>query len=187
MAEQLRREHESFKDNHETLVEAEHLPDIEKLNQKALEQSVESNDLSELSDTVHEKAKSSHDVHVEDRPAEAAPQFGAYAELKNQTYSNTLKYVQKRLSKSERTMSKVMHNKAIEKVSDGVGKTAARPSGILGGGIVSLIGSFIVLYMAKKYGFEYNFFVFFLLLAGGFALGVIIELSLFALRKARRN
>lgn len=78
-----------------------------------------------------------------------------------------------------------MHNKAVEKVSDGIGKTVARPSGILGGGIVSLLGSCILLYMSKQYGFEYNFFVFFALMGGGFLLGVVLELCIFALRRTK--
>lgn len=187
MSEHLRSKDESYNDKPELSVEKEHLPNIEKLNQKALEQSAEKANIEELSDAVTEKAKSSNEVSIEDKPVEAKQEFGAYAELKSQTYANTLKHVQKRLSKSERTMSKVMHSKTVEKVSDGVAKTAARPSGILGGGIVSFIGSFVVLYMAKKYGFEYNFVIFFLLLAGGFGLGVLIELSIYAIRKARRN
>lgn len=186
MSEHLRNKPESREDKPELTVEAEHLPDIEKLHNEALEKTSVETEIDDLKDAVHEKAKSSKDIRVEDQPEAAKQEFGAYAELKGQTYTQTLKRVQQRLSKPERTMSKVMHNKTVEKVSDGLGKTAARPSGILGGGIVSLIGSFVLLYMSKKYGFEYNFLVFFVLLVGGFGLGVLLELAIFAFRKTRR-
>jgi hypothetical protein len=185
MTEHLKSQHESNKDNPELNIEAKHLPNIDKLNQEALEKAAEKVDVDELKDTASERAKSSSELMPESKPEPAAKEFGAYTELKSQTYSRTLKRVQTRLSPSERTMSKVMHNKTVEKVSDGLGKTAARPSGVLGGGIVALLGSFILLYMAKKYGFEYNFAVFFVLMAAGFALGVLLEFTLFALRKVR--
>lgn len=185
MSEHVRPKHESHKHQAEHHVEAEHLPDIEKLNEEALEKAASQAETHELKKVVHEKAKSSKEISLEDAPKESAQEFGAYAELKGQTYARTLRHVQRRLSASERTMSKVMHNKAVEKVSDGIGKTVARPSGILGGGIVSLLGSCILLYMSKQYGFEYNFFVFFALMGGGFLLGVVLELCIFALRRTK--
>lgn len=186
MAERLPNKPESFKDKPELHVEAEHLPDIEKLNQEALEKNAEKVGVENLQETVQEVAKRSQEITVESAPTAEKQEFGAYNDLKGQTYGHTLKRIQQRLSKPERAMSKVMHNKTVEKVSDGLGKTAARPSGILGGGIVSLLGSFVLLYMAKKYGFEYNFFIFFALLAVGFGLGVLIDLLIYTVSKARR-
>lgn len=186
MTEHMRNKRETSKNTHEHHVEAEHLPDIEKLNQEALEKTAERVEVNDLQEAVQETAKRSEETTVEEKPAAASQEFGAYAALKGETYSRTLKRVQERLSKPEQAMSKVMHNKTVEKVSDELGKTAARPSGILGGGIMSLVGSFVLLYMTKKYGFEYNFFIFFVLLAAGFALGVVLELAIHAFRKARR-
>ncbi len=185
MAEYLQNK-ETYKDKPELNVDAEHLPNIEQLNKDALEKASETATVEKLKDDVHEQAKSSNETTIEDRPESTEQEFGSFTALKGETYSRTLKRVQQRLSKPERTMSKVMHNKTVEKVSDGIGKTAARPSGILGGGIVSLLGSFVLLYMSKNYGFKYNFFVFFILLVVGFMIGVLLELAIFAVKKAKR-
>ncbi len=147
---------------------------------------IEQLDAEKLSTEVEKHAKPSEEINrVESTPTANNHEFAAYGEQKSQTYSRTLKRVQQRLSKPERLMSQAMHNKNVEKLSEGIGKTAARPSGILGGGIVSLLGSFILLYVSKKYGFEYNFFVFFMLLALGFMTGVLLEILIAAIRKAK--
>jgi hypothetical protein len=184
MSEQLKN-HESRKDSAEHKVEAEYLPDIEKLNKEALENASEQAEVGELTDIVESKAKRGDEIFLEDKPKQQKQEFSAYTALKSQTYSRTLKRVQQHLSSPERTMSKLMHNKAIEKVSDGVGKTAARPSGILGGGIVAFVGSLLLLYMTKKYGFEYNPTMFLIFLGCGFFLGVLLEFAIFAAKKVR--
>lgn len=96
-------------------------------------------------------------------------------EIKLHTYNKTMRRVRRKLTKSERTLSKVVHNKTIEAVSDVSSKTVARPSGIIGGGISALCGSLFLLYMTKNYGFEYNYFLFVLFFVGGFFVGMAIE------------
>lgn len=147
---------------------------------------IEKLDADKLAVEVEKHAKRSEEINQpESLEASDSHEFAAYSQQKGQTYNRTLKRVQQHLNASERLMSKAMHHKTVEKVSEGVGKTAARPSGILGGGIMALIGSFALLYVSKKYGFEYNFFVFFLLLAGGFLLGLLLELLIYTMRKAK--
>ena len=62
-------------------------------------------------------------------------------ELGRQTFDRTLTSVRRQLSAPEKQLSKFIHKPVIEKTSDFVGKTIARPSGILLGGIFSFIGS----------------------------------------------
>lgn len=97
-------------------------------------------------------------------------------ELKADAYKKTMNRVERKLSKPDRALSKVIHNKTVESVSEFGGKTFARPSGILGGGLFALIGSAFFLYMTKHYGFEYNYFIFFVLFVGGFFAGMLCEL-----------
>lgn len=89
-----------------------------------------------------------------------------------------MRQIRSKLSKPDKTFSKVIHNKTVESVSEVSSKTIARPSGLLGGGICALLGSAYLLYMTKHYGFEYNYFVFFLLFVGGFFVGMFGELLL---------
>jgi hypothetical protein len=99
-------------------------------------------------------------------------------ELKANAYNKSMRQIRSKLSKPDKTFSKVIHNKTVESVSEVSSKTIARPSGLLGGGICALLGSAYLLYMTKHYGFEYNYFVFFLLFVGGFFVGMFGELLL---------
>ena len=106
-------------------------------------------------------------------------------ELKAESYRKTMSHVRRKLPKRDRALSKVIHNKKVEAASEVGAKTIARPSGILGGGVVALCGSIFLLYMSKHYGFEYNYFSFILLLVAGFFIGMIGEVLVrFVLKKA---
>lgn len=155
-------------------------------SQEAAEKAGPEQDVKEIQKHVESQAVSGKEFSPSETDAAPKQEFGAYSGLKQQSYKQTLNRIRQRLTAPEKAFSKLSHNKAVDTVSSGLGKTVARPSGILGGGIFALVGSSIVLYMAKKYGFEYNFSLFFLLLTGGFMAGVIIELAAKAISKARR-
>lgn len=103
-------------------------------------------------------------------------------ELKDISYRRTIKKTQAKLSPTSRAFSKIVHQPTIEKVSEISGKTIARPSGILFGGIFSFIGSSFFLWAARHYGYRYNFLLFILFFVGGFFLGLAIELAIRILR-----
>lgn len=96
--------------------------------------------------------------------------------VKKAAYTRELHRIQRKLPKSERTFSKVIHNPTVETISNVGAKTIARPSGVLGGSIAALVGGGLVVWMSHYYGFRYNFFVFIAFLVAGFALGLITEL-----------
>jgi hypothetical protein len=94
-------------------------------------------------------------------------------ELMSMAYARALTRVRKRLSAPSRTFSKVVHAKAIEKPSEVIGATVARPSGLLGGAFIALIGTSILFWVSRHYGYEYNYLAAVLL----FGLGMIVGLS----------
>lgn len=108
-------------------------------------------------------------------------------ELQVQALDRMLSSVRKRLSKPEKQLSKVVHQPVIEKLSDFGGKTIARPSGILFGGIFSFVGSLGAYLIARHLGGELRYSVFAVCFVGGFLLGLFVELGLrlLRLRKAR--
>jgi hypothetical protein len=108
-------------------------------------------------------------------------------QLKAESFDKTIKHIRRKLPKSEKVLSKVIHNKKVETVSEIGATTVARPSGILGGGIAALLGSIFLLAMAKYYGFEYNFFAFILLFVSGFFVGSAIEILIRITRRKSRN
>lgn len=98
------------------------------------------------------------------------------SELKDVTLRRELKSLQRHESPVRRSLSKVIHQPAVRVTSEVVGASLSRPSGILGGGVMAFIGTSAYLLLAKHYGFTYNSTVFLALFAGGFALGLILEL-----------
>jgi len=124
-------------------------------------------------------------THEEEEPEE--PQMPVNNELKGMAYQRTLNRIRKDLSAPERSFSKVIHNKAVENFSEVAGKTVARPSGLLFGGIFAFIGSSLFLWASKHYGYEYNFLLFALFFVAGFALGLLLEILFRVGKKAKRK
>lgn len=153
---------------------------LERLQKAAEQAESEPRNVEHLKDKVEHHAISAKEITVGERQESASQQspLGTQHELKADAYERTLQKVRKDLNAPEKTLSRIIHQPVIESLSNVGGKTVARPSGILGGGIVGILGSSAVLYMAKHYGFQYNFFVFFLLFVGGFGLGILAEVLL---------
>lgn len=145
--------------------------------------------LDEIRQEAHAEAAPSEEtmaLHTKDEKEPENMPGMINRELKDMAYQRTLTRVRKDLPLGERAFSKVIHNKAVDAVSETGAKTIARPSGILAGGFFAFLGSSIFLWVSKHYGYEYNFLLFILLFAGGFALGLLIELLWRVLRKNRQ-
>lgn len=122
--------------------------------------------------------------HADKTPS--AP-LGTQHALKADAYMQTLSRIQKRLNPRERTFSKVIHNKTVDTISNVGAVTVARPSGILGGSICAFIGSLVLYFMSRHYGFRYNYLMLFLLFVVGFAVGGLIELLVWALHTRKKH
>lgn len=176
MSEQLRPSHEHQGEKINAEAESKH--NLERLN-KGVE-AVELNtpeSIEHLNQLAQEQAFSSKEVTVgEHEHTDQRSPLAVQKELKADSYSRTLKKVRQHLNPIERGFSRLIHKPSVETVSNIGAATVGRPSGILGGGIVSLAGSSTLLYMSKHYGFQYNFLVFFLLFLGGFTIGFVAEM-----------
>ena len=84
-------------------------------------------------------------------------------------------------------MSRVIHQPVVRVTSEAIGKTVSRPSGLLGGGLVALMGTSIYLYLANHLGFKYNYGVFLCLFVVGFGLGLVLELAVYLATASRRK
>lgn len=105
--------------------------------------------------------------------------------LKSEAFYTSLARLHPGLSVLERRFSKVIHQPTIDRLSETSSKTVARPISLLTGGLIALVGSSLVLFMAYQYGFRYNLLLFFVLLASGYLLGLIIEAIRFFARGRR--
>ncbi|MFT4532066.1 MAG: hypothetical protein ACI9T8_000067 [Candidatus Saccharimonadales bacterium] len=99
-------------------------------------------------------------------------------QLKNIAFSRALTRARKKLSIPSRVFSKVIHNEALDRSSEFVGKTVARPVSMLSGAVFAFIGTSALLWLTRKYGYEYNYLVVVLLFGGGWLLGIVGELAL---------
>lgn len=165
-AEALKHKHEQAENARKEAAKT----DVEALRRKVAEQAPKSEQIQPAQEKVVDHSYGSHHL------------------LKKASYQQTLKFIRSRLPKSKKAFSKVIHNSTIEAVSNVSAKTVARPSGLLGGGIGAFVGSLYLLYVSKTYGFsDYNYAMFFLLFAGGFLVGLAIELMVWALWHSRKS
>lgn len=108
-------------------------------------------------------------------------------ELRQITLRRELQHIRRKLPAPQRTLSKVIHQPVVRVASEAAGNTVSRPSGLLGGGLVALVGTTLYLVLANHVGFQYNYGVFLVLFVVGFALGLLIELGVYAITGPRRR
>ncbi len=144
--------------------------------------------LESIQESIKNEAVSGKEYSVGEREksADSSP-VTINKQVKKAAYKKTLKHVQRQLSPPERILSNVIHQPTIDTISNIGARTVARPSGVLGGGIVSLLGTGALLFISKHFGFNYNFFVFILLFVLGYGLGVLLELVIRGVRPAKRK
>lgn len=118
---------------------------------------------------------------------EVSPTINVYKELPKITLRHELNKIRHKLPAADRALSKVIHQPVVRITSEYVGKTVSRPSGLLGGGLVALVGTSVYLYLANHIGFTYNYGVFLVLFFGGFALGLLIEFVVYLAFSSRRK
>ncbi len=107
------------------------------------------------------------------------------SQLKNMAFSRTMTRTRKRLSPVSRTFSKVIHSSVVDKPSEFIGKTVARPQGMLWGAFFAFLGTSGLLWITKHYGYEYNYLLAILLFVIGAVVGTTIE-GLVYLFKSRK-
>lgn len=162
------KEHELGSEHHEKH-EAQHV------KHEAHETKVHTKeDIEKLSREALNEANETKPVQAEDNETKQ-PHVSNHQALKKDAYKDLLQKTRQRLPKKLRTFSKVVHNNTIDNLSNVSAYTVARPSGLLGGGIGAFVGSSLLLYFSRKYGFSYNFGAFAAFFVGGFVLGLIGE------------
>ncbi len=91
------------------------------------------------------------------------------------SYKRTMKQVQAELPPVERTFSKIIHNKAIEKTSEVVGSTVARPNAILAGAIFAFVLTLITYLVAKNIGYSLSGFETIAAFVIGWVVGILYD------------
>jgi hypothetical protein len=127
--------------------------------------------------TIEKQAVSGESLDINHEAIEPQqPHHYVTKQIKSETYKSTLKQVQKHLSPTEVWFSKFIHQPKIESISEIGAKIIARPTAIISGGLFALITSIIIIAVARHIGFTITPIIFIVLFAGGYILGVVLEL-----------
>ena len=74
--------------------------------------------------------------------------------LREKSYAHTMKQIQNELPLQEKVFSKIIHNKVVEKTSDVIGDTIARPNILLAGAFSSFFLTLVLYIIARTIGFR---------------------------------
>lgn len=91
------------------------------------------------------------------------------------SYKRTMKRVQSEMSPAERTFSKVIHQPVVDKASDIVGGTVARPNALLAGSLTAFLLVTAVYVVAKNYGYRLSGFETIAAFIVGWVLGQLFD------------
>lgn len=91
------------------------------------------------------------------------------------SYKHHMKQLQSELKPSQRAFSKFIHNPVVEKTSDAVGSTIARPNAVLAGAMVAFFLVLGVYVVSKYYGYTLSGFETIGAFIVGWILGILYD------------
>ncbi|MFZ1257965.1 MAG: hypothetical protein WAQ25_00665 [Candidatus Saccharimonas sp.] len=91
------------------------------------------------------------------------------------SYNATMKEVRSQMSRPSQVFSTIIHNPVVEKVSDAVGSTIARPNAILSGSVAAFVVTLVIYLVARYYGYPLSGAETIASFALGWALGLIYD------------
>lgn len=156
-AEREREIHERLKERSERSPEE----GVEKAHERALE-------------LAQEKESTKHDQERSLSPAERRRGPISKKE-RDASFQATMKEVQSQMSAPSRIFSKFIHNKAVERTSEVLGSTVARPNALLSGAIFAFLLTLAVYIIAKNLGYPLSGFETIAAFILGWVLGTVFD------------
>ncbi len=132
---------------------------------------------------ANREAKSAKEYGPPSEEERSAPTSSGFS--RKASYNQTLKSIQKDMSAPSRLFSKVIHNKVIDKTSDVIGKTVARPDAILSGAVCAFVLVLGLYALAKYMGFALYGSETIAAFIIGWLLGILFDLLRGVFRKRR--
>lgn len=148
---------ERIRENLERSIEKDSKDNLEKARKEVLEQS------------RTEKEQTASERHAS--PAERRNSPISKKE-RDVSFKRTMSEIRAHMPPVKRVFSKFIHNKAIEKTSEAIGSTIARPNAILSGAILAFVFTLGIYLIAKQLGYRLSGFE----TIGSFILGWIVGL-----------
>lgn len=94
---------------------------------------------------------------------------------RNDSYKRTMTRVQSELPIATRAFSKIIHNKVIEKTSDIIAGTIARPNAMLSGSVVAFVLTLLTYTVSKTIGYKLSGFETIAAFIIGWIIGIIYD------------
>ena len=170
-----RREHEqSPEQRREDEANAERLRNAAEREAAKAERSPD--DLKESRHEVERVAGTQEETVVETAPErpEQRPEV-ATKQTRHQAYDTHMSEARSHMKPVSRTFSKVIHNRAVETVSDAAGKTVARPNAVLAGSFTAFVLVLGVFLVARHYGYPLSGSETIVAFAAGWVLGILFD------------
>lgn len=122
-----------------------------------------------------ERAKEKEPARQEQTPLSPAERRIPSKERRDEVFNTTMKEVRSQMSAPSRIFSKVIHNKIVEKTSEVVGGTVARPNALLSGAIFAFLLTLGVYIIAKNFGYPLSGFETIAAFIAGWVIGIAYD------------
>lgn len=152
-------------DNHETSVELSP-KDIESNTEKARTEALENAKSGETKTDEKEKPE---------KKSTSQRRGTINKKQREKSYKQTINHIQNELPSTSRAFSKVIHNKVVEKTSDFIGDTVARPNAILAGAFVAFVLTLLTYTVAKTIGYALSGFETIAAFILGWVIGIVYD------------
>lgn len=96
-------------------------------------------------------------------------------QARSDSYKRQMKEVRSHMSAPSRTFSTLIHNKAVEKTSEAVGSTIARPNALLAGSFSALVLTSAIYFWARHVGYPLSGFETIAAFIIGWLVGIIFD------------
>lgn len=159
------------------------LDDAEKQH---LERQMENEALSEATELAQDADNTKEERQRSASPAERRLGAPSRKQL-NGSFKNQMKDVQSEMGPGSQLISKLIHIKPVEKISDTLGSTVARPNAMLSGSIAAFAVITALYFIARHYGYKLSGFETIAAFCIGWLLGIIYDYLATLLRRRKKS
>lgn len=156
MSERLQNTPEHNNKDHEALEKIGHERSAELAHEleKSVERGAENSKEKAKQEALEAASKNEKKSEAVEAPAEKRRDTPAQRRAKQKaSFNSTMKEAQAHMSPASKNFSKVIHNKTVEKTSEAIGSTIARPNAILAGSVTAFTLSLVIYLIANQNGY----------------------------------
>lgn len=107
---------------------------------------------------------------------------GISRQKQDRAFQKTMQQARTHMSVGQRAFSRLLHLKAVEKISDTIGGTVARPNTVLYGSLAALILTTVIYVTAKYFGYPLSGSESMTAFIVGWCIGIVIDYTQVLLR-----